>query len=153
MKRLIWSRGYDWISRIGKKSGYDYTVKDRRIAAMAFEAGWKAAKRDAEKKVGDELLGIRQSLQQVNKVIVECITMLEEAGMGDGDYGYTLLGMCTEACEILKKGSVPVMNQNNNDDELEDDGYVYNRRWVLVCSYALCFAMGMIAGASFFVFL
>jgi len=150
-KQTISSRGYDWIRRIGRKTGYGYSSSDKSIASMSFEAGWKAAKRDAEKKVGDELLGIRQSLQQVNKVIVECITMLEEAGMGDGDYGNTLLGMCTEACEILQEGSVPVMNQNNND-EFEDDGYVYNRRWVLVCSYALCYAMGVIAGASFFVF-
>ena len=49
-KKIIWSRGYDWINRIDKKTSFTYSVADKRIAAMAFEAGWKAGKRDAAKK-------------------------------------------------------------------------------------------------------
>lgn len=47
--RSVWDKGYDWIIRVGKSCKYEYSVRECRIAAMAFEAGWKSAKRDANK--------------------------------------------------------------------------------------------------------
>jgi len=47
--KLIWSRGFNWM----KRNGYT-SLRDLRIGAMAFEAGWKAAikKRNAKTKGG-----------------------------------------------------------------------------------------------------
>ncbi len=46
-RESIWHRGYRWICRLGNQpSGeHSYSVRECRIAAMAYEAGWKAAKR------------------------------------------------------------------------------------------------------------
>ncbi len=48
--QTIWSKGYDYIVRVGKLCKYDYNVTECRIAAMAYEAGWKAAKRQRNKR-------------------------------------------------------------------------------------------------------
>lgn len=34
--------GYDYLCRIAKESKHDYNLREKRIAAMAYEAGWKA---------------------------------------------------------------------------------------------------------------
>lgn len=50
-KKLIWTRGYNFISRLSDIGCYKYSITECRIAAMAFEAGWKAGKRDSRRKV------------------------------------------------------------------------------------------------------
>ena len=40
MKKSIWTRGYDWGTRNKHKD-----LRDNRIIATAFEAGWRSAKR------------------------------------------------------------------------------------------------------------
>jgi len=49
-KKLIWCKGLDWMYRLNRsyaKLGHRdmYSIRDCRIGAMAFEAGWKAALR------------------------------------------------------------------------------------------------------------
>lgn len=44
----IWRRGHDYIHRVSRQhTPPEYSVRECRIATMAYEAGWKAAKRDA----------------------------------------------------------------------------------------------------------
>ncbi len=48
---LIWIKGYQYILRVGKRGKkQEYSVRECRIGAMAFEAGWKAAKRSLKRK-------------------------------------------------------------------------------------------------------
>ncbi len=43
----IWQRSYDYILRISHQyTPEQYSVRECRIATMAYQAGWAAAKRD-----------------------------------------------------------------------------------------------------------